>query len=131
MTIRISEQVCLLMTLDQQTTVNITQIAKAAGISSQALANIIQGKSENPRLKTLQALCQYYGISLDYFACESKAECEAFLYKHQMETASELVFEIEHEAAELSPKGQRNVLNIMEWMRRATAIMSKNLSQQK
>lgn len=117
--ISVSEQIRLLLELGTGADINISQVAQATGISDQALANLLQGKSANPRLSTLLALCQHYGISLDYFACESEAACRAYLYHHQMQAASPLIGAIENAAAHLSPKGQRNVLAIMEWMRLA------------
>lgn len=112
------EQIRLLLEAGAEADVSISQVAQATGISDQALANLLQGKSANPRLSTLLALCRHYGISLDYFACESETACRAYLYRHQM-AASSLIGEIENAAAHLSPKGQRNVLAIMEWMRLA------------
>lgn len=122
--ISVGEQVRLLLELRTEADVNISRIAQATGISDQALANLIQGKSVNPRLSTLLTLCQHYGISLDYFACETEAECRAYLYNHQMQIASPLICEIESAAAHLSPKGQRNVLAIIEWMQRASPVVS-------
>lgn len=119
MPVSISDQIRLLLELDAGAKINISQVARATGISDQALANLLKGKSANPRLSTLLALCQHYSISLDYFACESEAACRAYLYHHQMQAASPLIGEIENAAARLSPKGQRNVLTIMEWMQRA------------
>lgn len=119
MSISVSEQIRLLLESAAGAEVNISQVAQATGISDQALANLLQGKSANPRLSTLLALCQHSGISLDYFACETEAACRAYLYHHQMQAASPLLGEIENAAMHLSPKGQRNVLAIMEWMQRA------------
>ncbi len=115
----ISEQVRVLFSYNTapRSIPNFTEIAGATGISDQTLANLLQGKSTNPRLKTLLALCQYYGISLDYFECETVAACREYLYTHQFRRASSLLSEIAVEAGRLSAKGQRNVLTLMEWMR--------------
>lgn len=119
MSINVSEQVRLLLEAGAEGEINMRQISKAIGISDQTLANLLQGKAANPRLKTLLALCQHYDISLDYFACETEAACQEYLYRHRFRKALPLIDEIENAAAHLSPKGQRNVLSIMEWMRRA------------
>jgi transcriptional regulator with XRE-family HTH domain len=95
------------------------EVAAATGISDQALANLVQGKSSNPRLETLLALSGHYGISLDYFACETEDACREYLRRHRARHASPLICEIENESARLSARGQRNVLAIMEWMQRA------------
>lgn len=115
----ISEQFRVLFSYDTapRSALNFTEIAEATGISDQALANLLQGKSTNPRLRTLLTLCQYYGISLDYFECETVAACREYLYAHRLRHTSPLIGEIADAAGRLSAKGQRNVLTLMEWMR--------------
>lgn len=123
MSVSVSEQISLLLEYGAEATGgrhSLSEIAEATGISYQALANLIQGKSTNPRLNTLLAICQYYGISLDYFACETVDACQECLYRHQVRVGCSLIGEIEHVSGSLSPKGRRNVLAIMEWMRLAT-----------
>src|SRR5690606_10999217 len=88
-----SDQIRLLLESAGEGDINIRQLAKAIGISDQALANLLQGKSANPRLSTLLALCQHYGISLDYFACESETACREYLYRHQLQATSSLIGE--------------------------------------
>lgn len=118
----LSEQVRVLLSYNTTPRIvpNFTEIAEATGISDQTLANLLQGKSTNPRLRTLLTLCQYYGISLDYFECETVAACREYLYAHQCRHASSLLSEIAAESGRLSAKGQRNVLTLMEWMRLGT-----------
>ena len=103
----------------QGSTHTLADVAHATGISYQTLANLIEGKSSNPRLKTLQTLCQFYGISLDYFACETETDCQNYLVQHRMQVASPVMHEIASAYGDLSPRGQRNVLAIVEWMRLA------------
>lgn len=92
----------------------ITEVAKEVGISHQGMMNLVQGKSNNPRLHTLQALCRLYGITLDYFACTTKEECQHYVIQHQR---TPLLDEIAEQSAQLSPKGERNVLSLLEWIR--------------
>lgn len=101
-----------------------SELAKATGLSDQTWANLLQGKSTNPRLNTLLILCQFFGISLDYFNCTSETECREYLYIHRLRLTSPLLDPIETAADRLSPQGQRNVLAIMEWMRMAARAES-------
>ena len=112
-----SEQIAILIeegTTKTGQTATITEVAKAIGISHQGMMNLVQGKSNNPRLRTLQGFCQLYGITLDYFACTTKEECRYYLAQHQR---TSLLDEIAEESAKLSPKGERNVLSLLEWVR--------------
>jgi len=97
---------------------SITHIAEATDISVQTLLNLLDGTSASPRLDTARRICTFYGISLDYFDCESEGECIDYLVEQKVETASPLVHEIERETDELSQRGKRNVLSLIEWVRR-------------
>ena len=96
---------------------HLREVADLTGIRYQTLANLIQGRTASPRLMTLLALCRFYGISLDYFACETEATCQDMLDRHRISSASALISEIEQASNRLSARGKRNVLAIMEWMR--------------
>ena len=84
-------------------------------MSDQALKNLLDSKSTNPRLKTLLALTSYYQISLDYFSCQDEEACKHYFYRNPP-VSNPLIAEIDTESAALSAKGQRNVLAIMTWM---------------
>lgn len=99
---------------------SLAEVAKLTGVRYQTLANLIDESSSNPRLKTLRALCQLYGISLDYFACETEESCINTLKQHQLANASEEIHKIDNETSTLSAKGKRNVLAMMEWIRAAS-----------
>lgn len=107
---------------------HLSELAEATGLSDQTWANLLQGKSTNPRLNTLLSLCQYYEISLDYFDCTSETACREYLYVHRLRSLSPLLGPIETAADRLSPQGQRNVLAIMEWMRLATRALRATLT---
>ncbi|MAU08406.1 MAG: hypothetical protein CL607_01175 [Anaerolineaceae bacterium] len=128
MAIRIDEQIRILMEYgegahgkdahgkdDGDKKPTLRQLAAQIGISDQALKNLLDGKSANPRLKTLLALTRYYQISLDYFSCQDEEACKHYFYRNPPVTHP-LIAEINMESAALSAKGQRNVLAIMTWM---------------
>ena len=118
MAIQIGEQIRILMAYGQGSSdkkPNLRQLATEIGISDQALRNLLDGKSANPRLKTLLALTCYYQISLDYFSCQDEEACKHYFYRNPPAT-NPLIAEIDTESAVLSAKGQRNVLAIMTWM---------------
>ena len=98
-----------------------TRIAAATGISDQTLLNLISGKSDNPRLDTLQKLCAFYGISLEYFDCASEESCIAYLAQRRIESSSPLIHDIAAEAEALSPQGKENVLTLLAWIESASA----------
>ena len=119
MAMDVSAQIRLLLEhgLDSQgQSHNLAEVAAATGIRYQTLANLINGKATNPRLKTLQALCGFYHLSLDYFACETEQACLDYLAHHRMCSASPFIHDLADEANKLTPRGQRNVLKIMTWM---------------
>jgi transcriptional regulator with XRE-family HTH domain len=96
---------------------SIPYIAQHTDITQQALQKLLGGQSENPRLNTLFALCRFYHISLDYFGCDTESACLAYLAQHRITNAPSLVHEIAQEANTLSPKGKRNILAVLEWLR--------------
>ena len=120
--IGISEQIAILLDYGLNangSTPGLREVAEDCGISDQTLVNLVKGNATNPRLKTLLALCGYYRISLDYFAAESEATCLEYLNTHRLKNATPLVGEISQAASRLSPKGQRNILAMMDWMEAA------------
>jgi transcriptional regulator with XRE-family HTH domain len=86
------------------------RIAAATGISDQTLLNLISGKSDNPRLDTLQKLCAFYGISLEYFECASEQRCTEYLAHRRLEASSPIAHEIAVAADALSPQGKEKAL---------------------
>lgn len=100
---------------------SLATLAQATGLSDQSLAYLLEGRSQFPRLDTLRALCRFYHISLDYFACETEADCHRYLLE-QLAASSTLLNDIAVEAAALTPKGQRNVLTMLEWLRQTKKL---------
>ena len=95
-------------------------VARATGISLQTLLNLLDGKSSSPRLATARQLCDCFEITLDYFGCTTIEECQTYLMQHWLADASEPVRSIADAAGGISPRGQRNILSIIEWLRRST-----------
>jgi len=91
-------------------------LAQAAHVSDQSLTYLLDGRSQSPRLETIRSICYFYHISLDYFDCATEAECRAYLVRRLAQSSS-LLQDIAAEAATLTPKGQRNVLTMLEWLR--------------
>lgn len=119
--IAFARQLRLLMEIKGTTSSRtVTEVAEAVGISAQTLFNLLHGRSDNPRLETLRSLCRYYDISLDYFDCSDEAACFAYLADHHLKSASPLIQQIQAQTRELSPKGWRNILAALEWMRLAS-----------
>jgi transcriptional regulator with XRE-family HTH domain len=97
---------------------SVSAIAQAVELSEQALLYLLDGRSEYPRLDTLRRLCRFLHISLDYFQCETEADCRAFLVQ-ALAQQSNTLHAITVESEDISAGGQRNVLTILEWLRRA------------
>lgn len=87
-------------------------------MSPQALLNLLDDSSHYPRLETVRRLCRVYGISMDYFDCSTEKDCLDYLARQRVIRSTELE-EIARSAEALTSRGQRNVLNILEWLRRA------------
>lgn len=94
----------------------LNTLAQAAAVSDQSLTYLLEGRSQFPRLDTIRAICRFYHISLDYFACETEEACRAYLLERLAESSS-LLQNIASETAALTPKGKRNVLTMLEWLR--------------
>lgn len=45
---------------------NNSKLAKAAGVTGQAIADIINGKAENPRVNVLIGICQTYQVNYEW-----------------------------------------------------------------
>ena len=124
--IKFSDQLRLLIdlhTTGSERVPSVKALAQAMNISDQTLLNLLDGSAASPRLETARAICSYYGITLDYFDCETEAACRDYLARHQLR-GSPLLQAIDEETAELSPRGKRNVLSLLEWVRRAKSRRS-------
>lgn len=93
----------------------LREIAQAAGISTQALTNILDGKASDPRLTTLRNLCRFFQVSLDYFGGQTEIDCRAYLARRAVELGTSALQQITLTSHQLSPRGQDNVLVILQW----------------
>ena len=95
----------------------VAAIAEATELTEKSIRNMLNGRTQNPHLDTLRDLCRFYHISLDYFECESEAECRTFLGQNAAQQASEVVREIGEQAETLTPSAKNNVLRLLERFR--------------
>ena len=89
---------------------SLAAIARATELSEQSLHYLLEGRTEFPRLNTARRLCRFYDISLDYFGCETEADCRAYLAQLASQRASPLVREINQTAETLTPSAKRRAL---------------------
>ncbi|MBZ0275480.1 MAG: helix-turn-helix transcriptional regulator, partial [Anaerolineae bacterium] len=95
---------------------SLAEIARSTGLSVQALAKLANGQTCDPRLDTLRRLCRFYGISLDYFAGDTIAECQLYLRQQRIATAPALIQEIMRQAKDMSARSQDNLQIILRWL---------------
>ena len=85
---------------------SLAALAHATELSEQSLRYLLEGRTQYPRLNTVRRLCRFYDISLDYFGCETEAECRAYLAQLAAQRASPLVREIDQTAETLTPSAK-------------------------
>src|SRR5690606_20114150 len=51
------------------------EVAEYVGISIPTLVTIRNRHGLNPTLSTLQGICRFFGVPLDYFNCEAEQDC--------------------------------------------------------
>ena len=95
------------------------ETARATGIPLQTLLYLLDGTSSSPLLNTARTLCVCFDITLDYFDCSTEDDCQRYLAQRWLGNRPEAARQLADEAQRLSPHGQRNILAILEWMRRA------------
>ncbi|MEO1439205.1 MAG: helix-turn-helix transcriptional regulator [Chloroflexota bacterium] len=117
--LRAKLRLLLTCTFAPQPIPSFRELASQTGLSDQTWDNLLSGKSANPRLSTLRKLCLYFEVSLDFFAYQTEAETQAYLYQTRLRGKSLYIAKIESAANALSQTGQYNVLALMEWMQRA------------
>ncbi len=95
---------------------SLREVAAAAGISTQALSNILDGTTPDPRLNTLRNLCQLFQISLDYFSCQTEVACRDYLAQRLVDTGTPTVQQITSASEQLSSRARDNVLLVLQWL---------------
>ena len=64
----------------------------------------------------MRKLAVFYGISLDYFLCDTQERCHAILSAAYPDRLSPTLHAIAEETERLSPKGKRNALRLLGWI---------------
>lgn len=95
---------------------SMATLAKAANISDQSLSYLLEGRSQYPRLETLREICRFYHISIDYFHCDTVSECRTYLLARLSESST-MLHDIAEAAEALTPRGQRHVVTMLEWLK--------------
>jgi hypothetical protein len=54
-------------------------IAQATGETANNIFRIHHGQNQNPGLRTLSAVVEYFGTDLGYFSCKTKEDCLRYL----------------------------------------------------
>lgn len=94
----------------------VADVARGTGLTQQTLLNLLHGRADNPRLDTLQQLCEFYNISMDYFNCANEAQCLHFLaVSGRLGVDPDTLRTIEAEAETLSAESRTSVLAMLEW----------------
>ena len=99
------------------------EVAEYVGISIPTLVTIRNRPGLNPTLSTLQGICKFFGVPLDYFNCETEAE-SLDLIKHvqigsygaHTSEASPLIRQILEKTMRMSGESQREVLKVVTWI---------------
>jgi transcriptional regulator with XRE-family HTH domain len=94
------------------------EVSDEIDVSLATLSQLRTGKIKNPQLHTLREICRFFNIPLRYFETRSAEECYAILAGDQDESISP-INEIAFRATHLSPKSQRDVLTIIQWVQAA------------
>ncbi|MFP4320848.1 MAG: helix-turn-helix domain-containing protein [Anaerolineales bacterium] len=116
------------------------EVAREIGLSDGALS-IIRNKKTNAIFNTLQEIARFFDVPLDYFNCETRDECYAFLaeltYRRSLNEAppsehhvSPVVKQIVVKAMTMSDNGQRELLRITEWLQTADQSMQERETAQ-
>jgi len=94
------------------------EVSDQISISHATINQLRTGRITKPTLPTLQEICRFFKVPLSFFDCTSHDECFALLAEgrqQHMPQAAEIAFR----AAELSPKSQQDILNIIAWVEAA------------
>ncbi|GAB4531501.1 MAG: hypothetical protein OHK0046_52280 [Anaerolineae bacterium] len=102
-----------------QSTYTLKDVSEATGVSLPTLSQLRTGKSTNPQLSTLRALCQFFNVPLRYFDTTSVEECLAIIAEGRHKDDPDHTNFIGIMASTLSPQGQRDLLTIIRWARLA------------
>lgn len=115
----LATKVDILFQWGEEQGINVTYqaIEAATGITWTNVRKIRKGENPNPGLKTAELLARYFGVRLDYFECQTSAECWAYL-KGLDETS--IVNKVRMRANKLSPEAlvtlDKMINNVLEFL---------------
>jgi len=95
---------------------SLREIARAADLTTQGLANILDGTTPDPRLEPLRNLCRFFHVSLDYLNCRTESDCRTYLMRRLIEYGTPILQQIAVESQQLSPQGRDNVMVVLQWL---------------
>ena len=115
------DQVELLFQLAAQMGLNTSYhaIAAATGESAPNIRRIRLGEITNPGVNTLETLGKYFGVGLEYFACQSAEECEAYVKGVAKERVSSAIAQ---RTAGISEEGLQTILQMINHVRRLEGL---------
>lgn len=98
----------------------LREVSEATGISLPSISQLRNGRSANPQLTTLRALCRFFNVPLAYFDTTTEAECLSLIVEGRQAPSEDLQTNLFSTlAADLSPEGQRDLLTILKWAQAA------------
>ena len=84
-------------------------------ISHATINQLRTGRSKNPTLPTLQEICRFFDVPLNFFDSQTYDECYAILAE-KPEASTEDVAEIAFRASRLTAEGKRDLLRAIQWV---------------
>lgn len=126
--VSLAEQIDILFEYGASRGLNTTYraIAEATGESPSNLHKIHQGINDNPGLKLLRSLTDYFGIELAYFDCRTEADCRRYL---KQRAEDEVMDEVAMRAGEISHEGLRAIREMISYVKRAEGIDGEDESE--
>jgi transcriptional regulator with XRE-family HTH domain len=94
------------------------EVAEHLNISTATINQLRTGRIKNPTLPTLKQLCQFFGVPLNFFDCQTYDACYEVVAQTRLPEAPEAA-EIAFRASRLSPKSQERLLQALSWIEEA------------
>ncbi|NJL95951.1 MAG: helix-turn-helix transcriptional regulator [Anaerolineae bacterium] len=101
------------------------EVAMNSAVTEATLSSIRTRRYNNPTLSTLQGICDFFDIPLDYFGCKTMDECQMYLarvrsglphYEPNDFESNPLLKEIMIKAMGMSDEARRDALKMLEWI---------------
>lgn len=119
--ISLAEQVEILFEYGTSRGLNTTYrtIAAATGESASNLHKIHQGINDNPGLKLLRSLSDYFGIELAYFDCHTAEGSRRYLKERAEEG---VMADVDMRVGQISHEGLRIIREVISYVKRVEGI---------